>query len=225
MTKKCFVYLTENLVNGKKYIGQHVGHDDDGYLGSGCLLKRAIAKHGKQNFKRVVLEEVESQIELDKAEQKWIAKFDAVNDPWFYNLTDGGTGGDTLRNLTQQQLDHRSAKIKQTMALWSESKQEGNKVARSLAASSVRKTESAEDRANRIAAFKKTVGTKTKEEKDTQYTKIRGSNHYCARKVKTPLGIFDVASDAAKAHSVNLQTVLNRCKHPTNFKDWTFIDG
>lgn len=224
MTKKLFVYLTENLVNGKKYIGQHVGHDEDDYLGSGILLKRAMTKHGKQNFKRVVLEEVESQIELDKAEQKWIAKFDAVNDPWFYNLTDGGTGGNTLSHLTQQQLDQRSAKIKQTIALWSENMQADNKVARSLATSSVRKTESKEDRANRIAAFKKTVGAKTKEEKDTQYTKIHGPNHYGARKVKTPLGIFDKLTEAAKAHNVDRRTVLNRCKHPTNFKDWTFID-
>lgn len=38
-----FVYMTTNLVNGKRYIGQHTTENlNDGYLGSGKILKNAI---------------------------------------------------------------------------------------------------------------------------------------------------------------------------------------
>lgn len=225
MTTKMFVYLTENLVNGKKYIGQHIGQENDSYLGSGSLLKRAINKHGSQNFKRVILEELETKEELDVAEQKWISRFDAVNDPWFYNLTQGGTGGNTLKNLPSEQLHERLDKIKETLDSWSEERKSESKSTRSRAAIATRSKESKEDKIARISEFKKTVGAKTREEKDAQYAKVRGSNHYCARKVKTPLGTFEIATDAAKAHSCNLQTVLNRCNHTTKFKDWIFING
>ena len=49
-----YIYLTTNLINGKKYIGKHFGAICDSYLGSGTLLQRAIAKYGKENFKKEI---------------------------------------------------------------------------------------------------------------------------------------------------------------------------
>ena len=43
-----FIYVTENLINGKLYIGQHTCNYDkqftDGYLGNGRALKNAVKK-------------------------------------------------------------------------------------------------------------------------------------------------------------------------------------
>ena len=50
-----YIYLTINLINGKKYIGKHYGELDDSYLGSGTILQKAINKYGKQNFKKEIL--------------------------------------------------------------------------------------------------------------------------------------------------------------------------
>ena len=63
-----FIYITTNLINGKKYIGQHKGDGTDNYLGSGDRLIIAIKKYGKCNFKREILCFAESKEELDLLE-------------------------------------------------------------------------------------------------------------------------------------------------------------
>jgi group I intron endonuclease len=88
-----FIYLTTNLVNGKKYIGMCKNTHRENYLGSGTLLKKAIEKYGKENFKREILQECVTFEELSEAEKYWIYKHNAVNDENFYNLTAGGFGG------------------------------------------------------------------------------------------------------------------------------------
>lgn len=87
-----YIYETTNLVNGKKYIGKHKSTKfDDGYFGSGIALKKAIKKYGEQNFKVIILEEINSnQKELDLREMYYIKKFNAVKDAKYYNRSYGG---------------------------------------------------------------------------------------------------------------------------------------
>jgi hypothetical protein len=88
-----FIYKTTNLLSGRYYIGMHSTDDlDDGYLGSGTRLRRAINKHGKQNFKREILEFCKTRKELKSREEdivnlNEIAKVDCMN------LKVGGYGG------------------------------------------------------------------------------------------------------------------------------------
>ena len=50
------VYKTVNLINGKYYFGTHkTENPNDDYLGSGTYIRRAVAKHGEQNFRKEVL--------------------------------------------------------------------------------------------------------------------------------------------------------------------------
>ena len=86
-----FVYCTTNLINGRKYIGQHkIGQEnDERYLGSGLFLKQALRKYGKNNFSREILEYAFSKEELDQLEMDMISKYDAVNDNTFYNVAPG----------------------------------------------------------------------------------------------------------------------------------------
>lgn len=47
------VYEVTNKVNGKIYVGYHQTNDlEDGYLGSGKLIQRAVAKHGPAAFSK-----------------------------------------------------------------------------------------------------------------------------------------------------------------------------
>jgi len=88
-----FIYKTTNLVNGKIYVGQHSTDKlNDRYLGSGDILKQAIKKHGRKNFKREILIYCLScQKHIDFFEQKFIKELNSIS-PNGYNITKGGGG-------------------------------------------------------------------------------------------------------------------------------------
>ena len=88
--KHYLVYKTTCLVNGKIYIGQHQTYDiDDGYLGSGILIRRAIEKYGEENFTREILFDCSSYEEMNAKEVELVTEeFVKRNDT--YNLIVGG---------------------------------------------------------------------------------------------------------------------------------------
>lgn len=89
-----YIYLTTNLINGKKYIGMHKSSEfDPKYKGSGKILLEAIRKYGEENFKVEILETYETAESLHIAEQDFIEKFDACNSKDYYNIKQGGFGG------------------------------------------------------------------------------------------------------------------------------------
>jgi hypothetical protein len=111
------IYLTVNIVNKKWYIGKDK-NGRTGYFGSGTLLKKAIKKHGKQNFKKFVLETCESVTDLNCAEIAWIKYTNAVNSEQSYNIAIGGDGGpgDHFKGCIQwfQQLSLSDKKLWQS---------------------------------------------------------------------------------------------------------------
>lgn len=87
------VYKTTNLINGKYYIGCHVANDlNDGYLGSGKLLKRAVEKYGKESFKQTPLAICCDKKVMLAVEKEYVNK-KMVGDTMSYNLKLGGEGG------------------------------------------------------------------------------------------------------------------------------------
>lgn len=110
-----FVYITINKVNGKAYIGKCIyqrQNNWESYLGSGLYLKRAIKKYGKANFIRFILEEANTSEELNKLEEQYIMKFNAVQSPYFYNLKLTAIGGDCFTNNPRKE-EIRQMRIKQ----------------------------------------------------------------------------------------------------------------
>lgn len=108
--KTYFVYKTLNTITGQFYIGAHGGTLDDGYIGSGRLLKLAIAKHGSENF------QVESRIMCESADEAYaleafIVTEDVVADPRCYNLIIGGRGAP---HLNQRKPYKRRRGVKKT---------------------------------------------------------------------------------------------------------------
>ena len=54
--KKFYIYKTTNIITHKFYIGMHrTDNMNDGYLGSGVILKRSLKKYGKENHIKEIL--------------------------------------------------------------------------------------------------------------------------------------------------------------------------
>lgn len=93
-----YIYLTTNLINGKKYIGKHRSETFDvNYKGSGKYLSKAIEKYGFDNFTTEILKECNSLEDLNASEIEYIAKYNAVASDDFYNLANGGEGNTSKR--------------------------------------------------------------------------------------------------------------------------------
>lgn len=86
-----FIYITTNLINGMRYLGQKkFSKGWKQYLGSGSVFKNAIKKYGKENFSRNIILICFSKEELNKAEYDLSVFLDVVKNDGWYNLVYGG---------------------------------------------------------------------------------------------------------------------------------------
>ncbi len=88
------VYLIQNMLNGKKYVGQTVRPLEtrfNEHTRQNTFIGRAIRKYGKENFRYGVIKSCASKSEMDYWEKFFIAAL-KTKSPKGYNLTDGGTG-------------------------------------------------------------------------------------------------------------------------------------
>lgn len=87
-----YIYLTTNLINDKKYIGQRKGQIfNKNYKGSGKIILKALKKYGRENFEVELLEWCYDFDQLQDAEEYWIAIHQAADDPYYYNIKYGGS--------------------------------------------------------------------------------------------------------------------------------------
>lgn len=84
------IYQTTNLINGRSYVGMHKTKNlDDGYIGSGKLLRRAVKKYGLENFSTVILHIFDEEWKMKAAERILVVPDKEIS----YNLCPGGKGG------------------------------------------------------------------------------------------------------------------------------------
>lgn len=87
------IYKITNKLDGKIYIGKHQTTDlGDGYMGSGKILKRAIDKHGLENFTKEILFQFDNEADMNAKESELVTK-EFVEEDTNYNLCPGGHGG------------------------------------------------------------------------------------------------------------------------------------
>lgn len=106
-----YIYLTTNLKNNKKYIGMTTKCNNN-YFGSGKLIKRAIKKYGRENFKFDILQYENDFDKLCDLERYYIKKYNAIEDDNFYNIHEGGNGGNTIKGYTEEQKQKYKEKMK-----------------------------------------------------------------------------------------------------------------
>ena len=88
-----FIYICENKLDGKKYLGKCQGSPDSAYVGSGKHFKRAVKKYGLENFERTILEHWDTPQDLVLREKYWLDYYQASSNPMFYNISPNSGGG------------------------------------------------------------------------------------------------------------------------------------
>ena len=110
-----YIYETTNLVNNKKYIGQHRAEKfDEKYVGSGKYLWNAIRKYGIENFECKIIEECDSREQLNEREIYWISFYNAVKSKNYYNITKGGKYYNPYEGLNKEDYERACKKLSES---------------------------------------------------------------------------------------------------------------
>lgn len=90
---KYTIYKITNKINSKIYIGKHQTKDlNDGYMGSGKMLRRAQRKYGIENFIKEILHVFDTEEEMNSKERELVT-YDFCLREDTYNICVGGKGG------------------------------------------------------------------------------------------------------------------------------------
>ena len=101
-----FIYEIRNIINGKRYIGcskdvtvRFIKHKSrlKNNKHKNSYLQNAYNKYGESNFEYNILFKVKSEAEMYDKEKKLISENDDL-----YNLAEGGLGGDTFTNRSEE---------------------------------------------------------------------------------------------------------------------------
>ena len=92
------IYLIENKINGKKYIGQSIKIEKrwakEKFGQTNEYLYQAFKKYGIENFSFIILEEIDKNNKelMNEREKFYISKYKTTDRNFGYNLTEGGDG-------------------------------------------------------------------------------------------------------------------------------------
>ena len=103
--RQYYLYQIKNKINNKIYIGVHQTDDiNDGYMGSGTEIRKAIKKYGKDNFEKEILEYFDNEDDMYAREMEIVTEeFIARKDT--YNVSLGGIG---MTSEKARQLSRRN---------------------------------------------------------------------------------------------------------------------
>lgn len=88
-----YIYKTTCIITGRWYVGMHsTSKLDDGYMGSGKLLRYSMRKYGIDNHIKEILEFSPTR-ELLKEREKELVNKELIGDGKCMNLKEGGDGG------------------------------------------------------------------------------------------------------------------------------------
>jgi len=102
--KHNYFYRITNQINWKYYFGIHSTNSlDDGYLGTGKLIKRAIKFYGKENFVKTIIADYPTRKEASDHEKLAVTKFQ-IEDQNCYNVRTGGDN-ENVMIFTKEDVD------------------------------------------------------------------------------------------------------------------------
>lgn len=105
-----YLYKIVNCITGKYYYGVHSTKNiDDGYMGSGVILKKAYKKYGIENFKKQIIKYFQNKQEMFLYEKE-IVNDQLINDELCYNVICGGKDSFTMKQCSDISKKNRNKK-------------------------------------------------------------------------------------------------------------------
>ena len=118
------IYMYENKINGKKYIGkaknfnirhkQHIksSYNENNSRDYNCCFHRAIRKYGINNFKIKILAENLTNKQMNDYEKFFIKRYNTLSkNNNGYNIAEGGEGGNLFVGKTDEEMNEFKEKI------------------------------------------------------------------------------------------------------------------
>jgi hypothetical protein len=169
--KYYFTYITTNILNGKQYIGEHSTNNlEDGYLGSGLLIAKAIQNYGKKYFKREILEFYDTKENAFESEKKYIELYETHISKGGYNISPEG-GHRIIGSLDES----TKKKIRKSLKNHKVSKETRKKIGESSRISQL--GHSVSQKTRKKIGEKNAISLKGKLFSDDRKEKMRGWNH------------------------------------------------
>ena len=101
-----FIYKTVCTVNNKFYVGMHsTSNLEDGYMGSGKVIRYSLIKYGKQAHTFEILEFKEDR-ESTRLREREIVSIELLKDPLCMNIHLGGVGFEEHSQKSKEQISN-----------------------------------------------------------------------------------------------------------------------
>jgi group I intron endonuclease len=238
-----YIYKITNIKNKKFYIGKSKNVEKRWKQHLSLVGKKrhplydAIKSYGVENFKLDIID-CNEEIMIDELEKKWILETNAIK--LGYNITDGGTGGDTFTNKSEELKKITRDKLRQIM-------KDNNPMFNPIIKQKLKEIQSGDDYKYKMSEIAKSRGEdfKVKVSDGVKLTlqspELRKKWSECklGNKNGRSLGgvivtdldgnetLYETAKEAAKKMVVTAQLIREHCKNNTTFqrglyKGWKF---
>ncbi|QDP64711.1 MAG: putative intron-associated endonuclease 1 [Prokaryotic dsDNA virus sp.] len=198
MKKYYIVYKVTNKINGKFYIGSHqTVNIEDGYLGSGKLVKLAIKKYGRENFNKCIICKCVDPKVMRQVETHFVRYHILKDKRKCYNRSFNGTGA---------MLGKDNAFFGKTHS------DEFKEVLSQKAKLRVKDLNPFYGKRHKISTI-----NKIKENRPNTDNCVNMLNYYLGLQKGwwcTPVGCFYSSGYAAKIYGVSKATIQSRCNNP-----------
>jgi len=222
---KKVIYRIYHRISNKSYIGKcsnglnriidHLKHyhlDKCEYRAR--LLYRAIKKYGKDMFSWEIIEICNNNDVLDEREKYYINSLKTTDPTKGYNITDGGTGGNTWKNLSEEDLKIAKKRLSESGKL-SYLKNPERKLKLSLCLKKIRNCPEKSLKNRQISSERLKLLNKT----DNRFNKPRS---ICVKHIETNL-IFSSLKEAAKHFGIHYATVSTSILKKKSSRKGTFV--
>lgn len=130
------VYRITNEINGKEYIGFHSTNDiNDGYMGSGKIIKKAIEKYGVENFRKEIIAIFDNKEDAEELERELVNE-EFINRVDSYNISLGGNVcilyGENNGFFGKSHTEETKEIIKEKQGNYRHTKETRNKIGKSV---------------------------------------------------------------------------------------------